>query len=291
MPTTGEDIEVEEPPTNSGRLARVLGFTAEDLAATVPVNPAVQPVPVLAFLLFWAVTSTVAFSLAGERMPWLTTHIAVGFLLAAGWGLGYLVDIIPWKKVFTVRGVVAMLLLPVVVSSFSTVVGILLGANPPFQGTTLDQLRITSTFVLGIAGFLLSGWGVLRMLAGWPGRQIAKLLALVVFSFLAVLTARTAYTASFINYDNAKEFVVYAHSARGPKDILEQVEEISRRTTKGKDIMVAYVGDALYPYWWYFRDYPNKRWFADNPTRELANYPVIIVDEANFARDGYDHSK
>ena len=284
MSITGEDVEVEEPPTNSGRLARVLGFTAEDLAATVPDNPAVQPVPVLAFLLFWAVTSTVGFSLAGERMPWLTTHIAVGFLLAAGWGLGYLVDIIPWNKVFTVRGVVAMLLLPVVVSSFSTMVGILLGANPPFQGTTLDQLRITSTFVLGIVGFLLSGWGVLRMLAGWPGRQIAKLLALVVFSFLAVLTARTAYTASFINYDNAKEFVVYAHSARGPKDILEQVEEISRRTTKGKDIMVAYVGDALYPYWWYFRDYPNKRWFADNPTRELANYPVIIVDEANFAR-------
>jgi DNA-binding beta-propeller fold protein YncE len=179
---------------------------------------------------------------------------------------------------------VATLLLPVLVSSFATTLGILLGSNPPFQGTDLNQLRVTSTFVLGIVGFLLSGWGVLRLLAGWPRRQIAQLLTLVIFAFLSVLTARTAYTASFINYDNATEFVVYAHSARGPKDILAQVEEISRRTTKGKDIKVAYIGDALYPYWWYFRDYPNKQWFNENPTRELTNFPLIIVDEANFTR-------
>jgi DNA-binding beta-propeller fold protein YncE len=274
----------EDLPRRRKTLAEIFGFSAQDLAATVPENPVQKPVPVLGFLLFWAATSTVAFSLAGERMPWLTTHIAVGFLLAGAWGLGYLVDILPWKKVFTLRGVVALLLLPVTVSSFSSVVGILAGANPPFQGTSLDQLRVTSTFLLGLVGFLLSGWGVLRLLAGWPARQIAQLLTLVLFGFMAVLTARTAFTASYINYDNATEFVVYAHSARGPKDILEQVEEISRRTTKGKDVMVAYVGDALYPYWWYFRDYPNKRWFSDNPTRELASYPLIIVDEANFAR-------
>lgn len=282
----GEVIE-DQPVAQPRSLAQVLGFTAEDLAATVPDDAAlrpVQPVPVLAFLLFWALTSTVAFSLAGERMPWLTTHIAVGFLLAAGWGLGYLVDIIPWKQVFTTRRLLALLLLPIVVSSFASVVGIVFGANPPFQGTTLDQLKVTSTFILGVAGFLLSGWGVLRLLADWPGRETGRLLTLVVFAMLSVLTARTAFTASYINYDNAKEFVVYAHSARGPKDILEQVEEISRRTTLGKDIQVAYVGDALYPYWWYFRDYPNKSWIADNPTRELANYPLVIVDEANFAR-------
>lgn len=278
------DDLVEGQPGEGGKLARLLGFTRDDLSATLPEQPAIHPVPVLGFFLFWAVSSTIAFSLAGERMPWLTTHIAVGFLLSAAWGLGYLVDIIPWKKIFTRRGVAALLLLPVLVSSFASFIGILLGANPPFQGNELVQLQVTSTFIMSLVGFGLSGWGVLQLLAGWPGRQIAQLITLVVFAFLAVLTARTAYTASFINYDNAKEFVVYAHSARGPKDIFEQVEEISRRTTKGKDVQVAYVGDALYPYWWYFRDYPNKHWYADNPTRELASYPLIIVDDANFAR-------
>ena len=268
-------------------LAQVLGFTPEDWAVTAPSDPAervVQPVPVLAFFLFWAVTSTVAFSLAGEKMPWLTTHIAVGFLLAAAWGLGYLVNLVPWKKVLTTRGITALLLMPVLVASFAALVGSLLGPNLPFQGTELVQLQATSNFILGLVGFALSGWGVLHLLAGWSKPVIARLLTVVVFAFLAVLTARTAFTASYINYDNAKEFVVYAHSASGPKEILAQVEEISRRTTKGKDIMVAYVGETLYPSWWYYRDYPNKRWFGDNPTRELANYPLIIVDEANYSR-------
>ncbi len=110
---------------------------------------------------------------------------------------------------------------------------------------------------------------------------------------LAVLTARSAHQASFINYDTAKEFLVYAHSARGPKDVLEQVEEISLRTTGGKDIKVAYIGDALYPYWWYFRDYPNKVWLKDQLTRDLLNYPVVISDDEQYSKtlailkDGY----
>ena len=99
-----------------------------------------------------------------------------------------------------------------------------------------------------------------------------------------VLTARTAYRASFINYDHATEFLVYAHGARGPKDILAQVEEISQRTTKGKDIVVAYSGDAQYPYLWYFRDYPNVRWFGDKPTRDLRDAPMIIAGEDVFGK-------
>ena len=64
-----------------------------------------------------------------------------------------------------------------------------------------------------------------------------------------------------------------------PKQILSQVEEISTRTTGGKNIKVAYLGDALYPYWWYFRDYPNKMWYKDELTKDLLNYPLVISDD------------
>ena len=97
-----------------------------------------------------------------------------------------------------------------------------------------------------------------------------------------MLTIRTTYRASFINYDNAKEFLVYAHAARGPKDILEQIEEISYRTTGGKDILVAYDNDGLYPYWWYLRDYPNHLFYGEKPTRSLREYAMVIVSESNY---------
>ena len=77
---------------------------------------------------------------------------------------------------------------------------------------------------------------------------------------------------------------MYAHAARGPKDILEQVEEISQRITGGKNIKVAYDNDGLYPYWWYFRDYPNHLWYTDKPTRELQDYPLIISSDSTAGK-------
>ncbi|MBI3762446.1 MAG: TIGR03663 family protein, partial [Chloroflexi bacterium] len=37
--------------------------------------------PAIPFLAFWSVAGVVAFSIAGEKMPWLTTHITLPFIL------------------------------------------------------------------------------------------------------------------------------------------------------------------------------------------------------------------
>jgi hypothetical protein len=62
-----------------------------------------QRVPVLVLLVFWVITSLLAYSLAGERMPWLTVHIALPMLLTAGWGLGFLIDRVDWKRLGTMK--------------------------------------------------------------------------------------------------------------------------------------------------------------------------------------------
>ncbi|MBI4927815.1 MAG: TIGR03663 family protein, partial [Anaerolineae bacterium] len=243
-----------------------------------------QPLPVLSLLLFWSVISLIAYSLAGERMPWLTVHIAMPMLLAAGWGLGFLVDTTHWRSLANRSGVIALLLLPVFFTALTTGLGSLLGANPPFAGNTLDQLRATSRFVFAALGTLGAGAGILYLLRGWQANQLVRLGTLTVFAILAVLTARTAYRASYINYDHATEFLVYAHAARGPKDILAQVEEISQRTGEGKTISVAYSGDGMYPYQWYFRDYTNTRFFGNTPTRDLRDVPIILAGDDVYGK-------
>jgi len=243
-----------------------------------------RPLPTLALFLFWSLTALVAYSIAGEKMPWLTVHIAVPFLISAAWGFGYLVETTPWQKLKENHAWLAVILVPVALTSLGGLLGTLLGPQPPFQGNTLDQLQSTSAFIFSALAFCLSVWGILRFLQDWQPSAILRLFVAGLSVYLAIMTARTAFTANYINYDNAKEFLVYAHAARGPKDILEQVEEISRRTTSGKNINVAYDNDALYPYWWYFRDYPNKRYFTDNVTRDLRESPIIIAGEKNWSR-------
>lgn len=270
------------PASESAVLEETANQESEDAVETVPWQS--FRLPTLVFLLYWSVTSLIAYSVAGEKMPWLTVHIALPLLLAAGWGFGYLVDTTPWKKIAGRNGLVAVLLIPVLLTSLASALGALLGDRPPFMGKTLEQLTATNTFLLSVLIVAGSLGGIVFLLRAWRPREMARLAAVFFFGLLGLLTARTSYTASFINYDNAKEFLVYAHAASGPKEVLAQVEEISRRTTGGLDIQVAYDNDALYPYWWYFRNYPNHRWYTDKPTRDLADLPLIIAGDATSSK-------
>jgi len=261
-----------------------------DLPPVEDENP--QKVPVLALLLYWSIMSLIAFSVAGEKMPWLTVHIALPMELAAGFSVGYLVDTLIKQK-WSHKYLFSLLLLPIFLIGFAKVVGTLFGPNKPFAGMELAQLQTTSTFIFSLIAAILSGWGIFKLTEGWQSHNLFKTLVVTCFGIMAILTARSAFQANYINYDTGKEFLVYAHGASGPKDILAQVEDISQKTTGGKDVKVAYIGDALYPYWWYFRDYPNTTWIKDKLTHDLKQYPLVITDDVYLEKtrailgDGY----
>jgi len=244
----------------------------------------VERIPVLGLLLFWTFSSLIAYTFAGEKMPWLTVHIALPMLLTGAWAIGYLIDRVPWKRLLEVRGLVAALLLPVFAAAMINLLGSLLGANPPFQGNELVQLQATGSFMLALIGVAASGYGLVYFMQTWETREALSFAAILGFGVLAVLTARSAFMASFVNYDYANEYLVYAHAAPGPKMVLEQVEEISERLTGGKDIVVSYDNDALYPYWWYLRRYPNHRYYVDQPTRDLEDSPLIIAGDSTYSK-------
>ena len=276
--------------------ARPIPLQSEEIpeaSSKEQVKPAVQEIseneedpkklPVLTLLLYWSVMSLIAFTVAGEKMPWLTVHITLPMLLAAGFGIGYLVDTLITCR-WNLRSLLSLLLFPIFLISFTKALSLILGPDKPFTGMELIQLQATSTFLFSLIAAVLSGWGIYKLMDEWNSPKVIKTLALALCGIMAILTARSTFQANYINYDNGKEFLVYAHSARGPKDILAQVEDISKRTTGGKDIKVAYIGDALYPYWWYFRDYPNKTWYKDKLTHDLAQYPVVISDDVELAK-------
>lgn len=243
-----------------------------------------QPETTVALLVFCSITSLLAYSLAGEKMPWLTVHIALPMILTTAWFLGQLVEGTDWAAFFRQRGLLVLVLIPVLFVSLLGVMASLFGTNPPFQGRELEQLRSTTTFVTALITAIASGAGILYLVRDWSTATLGHILTLSAFAFLGILTARTAFTASYINYDNANELLVYAHSASGPKVALAQIEEISRRTTDSLALKVAYDNETTYPYWWYLRNYKNQDYYATAPTRAQRDAPVILVGEGNFSK-------
>lgn len=244
----------------------------------------IEHAPTVALFSFWTISGLLAYSYAGEKMPWLTVHVTLPMILFAAWALGHVIEAIDWKTFRSQRGPQIILLLAIFVLSLVTCFGLLLSTTPPLRGNSQAVLNATGAFVVALVVAILCVWGLGRLLKGWQAAQAGRLAMLIVFGLLGILTARTAFMASYINYDRPLEYLVYAHMSTGVKEALAQIEDLSRRTTDGLYLKVAYDNETSYPYWWYLRDYPNALGFGSNPTFELRDYPAILVGDANYSK-------
>lgn len=263
LPT--EDSEISELPDSAEALSPSLTF---------------------ALLSWWVLSSVLAYSYAGERMPWLTFHITLPMILLTGWGLNHLIKALPWAEIRKKRGWLAAALVFIFFTSLTNTLLGINGSNSPFQGKTLEQLQATNEFLFPLIVSILSAVGLILIFRKWTFKEAVGLASLAIFALLTLLTGRAAFRAAYINHDSAKEYLVYAHAARGVKDVMAQVEEISMRTTGDLSAVIAYDASApdtgiSWPFVWYLRDYTNLRSF-DAPTRSLRDSVVIIVDAKNF---------
>ena len=306
---------------------------------------------------WWSITSILAFTIAGERMPWLTVHMAWPMILLTGWVVGELVETVAkrWEGVRPGRIMLSILVLTVFLLAVFNTLRALYGSTPPFQGTELVQLQATASFLVPLACAILSGallaylmkddlaslaivallimafitfissvingatilssvamaagdpaaasssWlrfgaalvaliasvlGIFYLSRGRRGSTFVNFFVLTLFGLLLFQTIRTSFRANYILYDDAMEYLVYAHGATGVKDVMGQVEEISKRTAGGLNAVVAYDASApdtgvSWPMVWYLRDFTALRSF-DKPTRSLREAVAVIVDQKNF---------
>ncbi len=205
-------------------------------------------------------------------------------ILLSGWSIGYLLDTTQWTTFLSKKGWLAVGLLFVIVPALLSSLRSLLGANPPFAGKSLEQLTATSEFVIAFFVTFACAIGMFFLMKDWPSLLVRRGFSLVFLGLMAVLTARASFRASYINYDQAREYLVYAHSAPGDKIALQQIIDISRRLTGGLDLAVAYDDKTTYPYWWYLRNFTNQRFYGSTPTRDLRDVPVILVGQDNFGK-------
>ena len=254
----------------------------ESESESLVVLPDQNLIPSPAIFIFLVITSLIAFTIAGEKMPWLTLHIVFPMLLTTAWAMEQIISrftlIYSHKEKILHLGTFAFLL-----NSLLILVQ-MLGNRAPFRGKTQIALQNTYHFLflaiieIGLIVFLY------KISVKEKARNIKYSLIIGLFIIMALITTRASYRAAFINYDYPKEFLVYAHAADGPKLIMDQVEEISRRTTTGLDIKVAYDNHGLYPFWWYLRNYPNKIVYLENPTRALEEAPLIIAGQDKYTK-------
>ncbi len=237
--------------------------------------------PFMAFVAWWGVLILYAFTISGEKMPWLTTHLTIPFIFATGWLLGRVLEHVHWPAFFR-QGWALIILTPILVIALANVIGPFFLGQAPFAGLERDQLLQTGVWLAALMITALTLYGCIWVLARIGIRQTARIMLIGAFVLLGVLTARTAWRFAYIDYDYATEFGVYAHGAPAYKTVMNDLDQLSKQTTDGMSLKVGYDNDVSWPGTWYFRNY-TKAVFLGDPSgaTDLDTYAALLVSQAH----------
>src|SRR5690606_38268789 len=197
-------------------------------------------------LVWWLVLTWAAYSIAGEKMPWLSTHFVIPMAMLSGWYFGqriYQVGLRNWFSrpavIYTGLGVLF------IVALFLLVQPLILG-QIRLGDQQLQNLQMIGRFLgyVAVAGgvfYLLWRYGRAHLEA--PVRRLSLVFSL--FILLSLLTIRFTYMANWPNADYAREFMVYAHAAPAVKEVvMPRLEELSRRLYGDMSMIVAWDNDT-----------------------------------------------
>ncbi|HEY8491403.1 MAG TPA: flippase activity-associated protein Agl23 [Dehalococcoidia bacterium] len=224
------------------------------------------------FLAFWLFGSLFAYSVAGEKMPWLLTHLALPAVLLAAvliddfvrWLLRRLPDGLgPWA----VAG-------PVLSAASVGALAALLLLERRDGGPWLAAYAAAVAGVAGLA-LLLARRASPRWAAGAAAAGVAGL--------LAVFSVRAAYMASFQHGDVPVELLVYTQTSPALVDVRDRIERLAEESGQGRDlpITVDATDSFSWPWAWYLRDFHSVTYPTVRGGPAPPYTPVMILNASN----------
>lgn len=229
------------------------------------------------FSIWWVIGAWTAFTVAGEKMPWLFTHIALPMCIFGGWWFGRLFHRIDWAKVREQHAAWLIGVTPALLFAVLTLLGITNSYDRSVSAAAGAMQRVLALLIVGGLLYLIWRWA-LRLTWLTTGR----LLSIGVVALLFLLTVRVSYMLTYINFDMATEYMVYAHASPDIKRALREIDSISERTVGGRNVVVAYDDDSSWPLSWYMRLYPNHKFYGAAPSSDSMAAPIILVGPKNY---------
>jgi len=258
------------------------------------------------FLSVWFIGVFSLYSWAGEKMPWLMTHMVHPLAFLAALALGQLIKSMIRNRHRRATGYVLpeaeevrpgrrRAVMPVV-SPMETVAGPV--SWVPFF-SFLSLFVIVSIFwAMNITHRVMnSDYGNWWQLLIWPalllllvaaywtvvgGGRVMRYVMVGVMLLLAVYGLRSALVLSFQNEMDAREMAVYVQTSPEVTRAADAIDRLSVDQTGARDLKVSYDSLASWPWEWYLRDYKNKQFLGgDGPTTAPGpDVAVLVVDSS-----------
>jgi predicted membrane-bound mannosyltransferase/DNA-binding beta-propeller fold protein YncE len=228
------------------------------------------------FLIFWVVGSLIAFTMAGEKMPWLTVHMALPIALLAGRTVNEL-----YSRVSLPREIRLPEALRMAVPSLNSRLVLALGPVAAALAVVILIVLSASTAAVVLAILLALVAAAAVVLAGQAGRRVlVQAATATVVAGLLVFSIRTAGVASFEHGDIPVELLVYTQTSPDVPKLRDAIEQVGKATGLGLDVPILVDQEFTWPWVWYLRDYRAVT-YRSATAGALPQGAILLVEKAN----------
>ena len=238
------------------------------------------------FLVYWAIMSFAIYSWAGEKMPWLSLHITLPFLLLASLVI---------SRVLSNAGILAnerqmgRLLLPISVL-------LIIAAWTFIQMASWTKRVVDAANQVSIPGYNPNITGISPLYIGLAAaiivliislwflrfRTTMMVLTITVLTLCVIYTIRSAIQASYVYSDVPREMLIYVQTTPRVPNLIKAFEYVSEKVNgTPESASIIYDSEVSWPFVWYLRNFPNASYEPQGPTSAPKNAQFVIVGVAN----------
>lgn len=224
------------------------------------------------FLVLWFLVLFTALSFAGEKMPWLNTHLAIPAALLAAWTLQRAWNYWRLPRLRPPHLLAIVFVMAAAALAFAALV---------FEWPSGLALRLA----LGLGGLLLAVAASIAVGSRLGWRVLPLLASLAVVASLGYFSIQTMLAASFERGDVPDDLLIYTQSSPEITRLADDIDALAAATGKGYDLRIAVDSRSSFawPWEWYLRDYRNV-WRANfNSGLPPGHFDVVLVNETNHS--------
>ncbi|WP_041471154.1 flippase activity-associated protein Agl23 [Chloroflexus aggregans] len=263
----------------------------DDVDVAARLNVA-KPWPLYPLLVvFWFFTAIIIFSWAGEKMPWLVTHMALPGNLLAAWVISRLSDMIQREQTSA-----RIWLVPLLVILLLVAVGVTFWRLGSGGTTAFLQAIVPLAIVFGLIYALLTLIGQLGI------RRTSAAIGLTVAALLAMYTIRATWLVVYDHPDVPVEPLIYTQTApdvpRYAADIRDLAINLTRGNRSPQDTTGGLTmpiildggdrtaeGSLAWPLQWYLRDFKSIVWVNGSELGRVPSVEQLTVTMPDGSRD------
>lgn len=206
-------------------------------------------------LAWWSIATFALYSWAGEKMPWLTVHVALPLTLLGAWAAGRV--LVWWRRGITAEAERNGFSLSRIVRPFPIFLGLLTvisiyclllitvtiraDAQPAALTPWIAPLWMVLMALLTAGAWVLRG-------RRWTTGALAAGVTLIV----AAYTLRSAYQLSFRYGDIPREMMIYTQTSPDVKRVIDRLDEALRRRSNATTATVWYDNETVWD-WYHIR--------------------------------------